>query len=134
MFHATFVVKHVKIIVETSILNNCNIETSEKINLATSQRCIQLQHPCVPSIVLATSKNLYCNLQHDEIPIAAWQGTPIRQMCRVGVGSVQPESQTCHELAPPVYLARTLVARRAAGGSPSCGRARAAQLTLAAEA
>jgi hypothetical protein len=87
MFHATFVVKHAKKIVDTSIPNSCNIETSKKINSATSQRYIHLQHP---KRIWNIPKSL---LQHHEIPIATWQRAPARR------ATDGPPS----ELAPPGY-------------------------------
>jgi hypothetical protein len=61
IFHTTFVAKHVKIIVETSILNCCNIEHLQKIKERDITN-FSRQHRKKASTNLATSENLHRNI------------------------------------------------------------------------
>jgi hypothetical protein len=133
MFHATFVAKHVKVIVETSILNHCNIEHLQKIKECNITN-FHLQHWKKASTNLATSKNLHrnimgyllqhgkniyksCNIQksplkHHEIPIATWKkGIGRGAKTDHHQGSAATTAGLCraatrHEQAPLVPLIR----------------------------
>jgi hypothetical protein len=61
IFHTTFVAKHVKIIVETSILYCCNIEHLQKIKERDITN-FSRQHRKKASTNLATSENLHRNI------------------------------------------------------------------------
>jgi hypothetical protein len=67
MFHATFVVKHTKIVVATSIFN---IETSWK----TSTMQHHKMHWFASTVCIYSASNIQkSQLQHHDVPLATWQ-------------------------------------------------------------
>jgi hypothetical protein len=113
MFHATFVAKHVKIIVETSIINHCNIEQLQKIKECNITN-FHLQHWKKAFTNLATSKNLHQNimgyllqhgkkhlqiLQHPKISIETSRDTYCNMEKRASVA--EPRQTTTREAPPP---------------------------------
>jgi hypothetical protein len=112
MFHATFVVKHVKIIVETSILNRCNIEHLQEIkecnitNFHLQHRKKHLQILQHPKISIETSWATYCNmekhlqiLQHPKISIETSWDTYCNMEKRASVA--KPRQPATREAPPP---------------------------------